>query len=419
MIIFYKFSPHKEKEDKDFNTIHSQSGKNFSKWELFTRMNEVKTLVKEKETRDEIYEIIKNKIKSLKESSGKFLNQEEIKSALFGENLPLIKLQQDASIPPQHYFNLYIKAAQGEPELDRFYKKSNSFLKYQITEAKQQVELLRNKLENKKMAKTYERRNFYNYYDKFGEDYEKLKKDNKENLEIREELHNYKKAVAQSREAEFKELVKSAQFLKEVDIYTKKKGYDVFNLNSEQVNDLNKYRQTKIYEEQVKEYFLKEKEREYVDYLRRDEMTHKLKKKIDKLNEELKPLKEGQKVFRPTYKGETIPTLNEQDYLSQAELNLDDLEAWKSIVDKSTVDQMLLKEKKTIDGKALWKKRETYESLLWRFHDRQVKKTNKPRLWAIKDAREELFALEKERENNEAEETKKQNESLDNLRHLH
>ena len=225
--------------------------------------------------------------------------------------------------------------------------------------------------------------------------------------------------MAQSREAEFKELVKSAQFLKEVDIYTKKKGYDVFNLNSEQVNDLNKYRQTKIYEEQVKEYFLKEKEREYVDYLRRDEMTHKLKKKIDKLNEELKPLKEGQKVFRPTYKGETIPTLNEQDYLSQAELNLDDLEAWKSIVDKSTVDQMLLKEKKTIDGKALWKKRETYESLLWRFHDRQVKKTNKPRLWAIKDAREELFALEKERENNEAEETKKQNESLDNLRHHH
>jgi hypothetical protein len=382
-------------------------------------MNEVKTLVKEKETRDEIYQIIKNKIKSLKETSGKLLNEEEIKSALFGENLPLIKLQQDASIPPQHYFNLYIKAAQGEAELDRFYKKSNSFLKYQITQAKEQIDLLRNRLDNKKMAKTYERRNFYTYYEKFGEDYEKLKKDNKENLEIREELHNYKKAVAQSREAEFKELVKSAKFLKEVDIYTKKKGYDVFNLSHEQVEDLNQYRQTKIYEEQVKEFFLKEKEREYVDLLRRGEITHKLKKKIDKINEDLKPLKTDQKVFRPTFNGETIPTLNEQDYLSQAELNLDDLEAWKSIVDKSTVDQMLLKEKQSIDAKALWKKRENYESLLWRFHDRQVKKTNKPRLWTLKDAREELFALEKERESNEAEETRKQNESLDNLRHLH
>jgi hypothetical protein len=383
-------------------------------------MNELKVLLKEKETRDEVYKIIKNKIKSLKETSGKLMTEEEIKIALFGDNLPLMKLQQDATIPPQHYFNLYLKAAQGEAELDRFYKKSDSYLKYSIKQAQEQMEIQRSIMEDRKLSKKYEKRNFTNYYDNYKEDLEKINKLNEENIETIEEVNNYKKALAQSREAQFKDMVQVARFFKEVDIYIKKKGYDVFKLTQEQVNDLESFRQAKAFELKVKDYFIKEKEKEYVDLLKRGEMTHKLKKRFDKLTADVKSLKKEQKVFRPYVKGQLTSPIIEQDYLSQAELNLNDIETWRNIVEKETVDQMLLNEKNKTDYQQLWKKREKYEEMLWRFHDRQVKKCNKPKLFEMKDAREELLELERERERVVREQDKKEYEkSLKSFRQLH
>jgi hypothetical protein len=383
-------------------------------------MNELKVLIKEKETRDEVYKIIKNKIKSLKETSGKLMTEEEIKIALFGDNLPLMKLQQDATIPPQHYFNLYLKAAQGEAELDRFYKKSDSYLKYSIKQAQEQMEIQRSIMEDRKLSKKYEKRNFTNYYDNYKEDLAKINKLNEENIETIEEVNNYKKALAQSREAQFKDMVQVARFYKEVDIYIKKKGYDVFKLTQEQVNDLEAFRQAKAFELKVKDYFIKEKEKEYVDLLKRGEMTHKLKKRFDKLTADVKSLKKEQKVFRPYVKGQLTSPIIEQDYLSQAELNLNDIETWRNIVEKETVDQMLLNEKNKTDYQQLWQKREKYEEMLWRFHDRQVKKCNKPKLFEMKDAREELLELERERERVVREQDKKEYEkSLKSFRQLH
>lgn len=383
-------------------------------------MNELKILIKEKETRDEIYKIIKNKIKSLKATSGKLMTEEEIKIALFGENLSLMKLQQDASIPPQHYFNLYLKAAQGEAELDRFYKKSDSYLKYSIKQVQEQIEIQRRIMEDKKLSKTYEKRNFTNYYDNYKEDLEKINKFNEENIERIEEVHNYKKALAQSRQAQFKEIAAAAQFYKEVDIYIKKKGYDVYNLTQEEVNDLESYRNAKAFELKVKDYFIKEKENEYVDLLKRGEMTHKLKKRFDKLNADLKSLKKEEKVFRPYVKGQLTSPIIEQEFLSQEELNLNDSQTWSTIVEKELVDQMLLNEKNKTGYEQLWKKREKYEEMLWRFHDRQVKKCNKPKLLEMKDAREELLSLERERERIVRQNEKKEYEkSMKSFRELH
>jgi hypothetical protein len=383
-------------------------------------MNELKILIKEKETRDEIYKIIKNKIKSLKATSGKLMTEEEIKIALFGENLSLMKLQQDASIPPQHYFNLYLKAAQGEAELDRFYKKSDSYLKYSIKQVQEQIEIQRRIMEDKKLSKTYEKRNFTNYYDNYKEDLEKINKFNEENIERIEEVHNYKKALAQSRQTQFKEIAAAAQFYKEVDIYIKKKGYDVYNLTQEEVNDLESYRNAKAFELKVKDYFIKEKENEYVDLLKRGEMTHKLKKRFDKLNADLKSLKKEEKVFRPYVKGQLTSPIIEQEFLSQEELNLNDSQTWSTIVEKELVDQMLLNEKNKTGYEQLWKKREKYEEMLWRFHDRQVKKCNKPRLFEMKDAREELLSLERERERIVRQNEKKEYEkSMKSFRELH
>lgn len=383
-------------------------------------MNELQILIKEKETRDEIYKIIKNKIKSIKATSGKLMTEEEIKIALFGENLSLMKLQQDATIPPQHYFNLYLKAAQGESELDRFYKKSDSYLKYSIKQVQEQIKIQRGIMEDKKLSKAYEKRNFTNYYENYKEDLEKINKFNEENIESIQQVHNYKKALAQSRQAQFKEIAAAAKFYKEVDIYIKKKGYDVYNLTQDQVNDLESYRNAKAFELKVKDYFIKEKENEYVDLLKRGEMTHKLKKRFDKLNADLKSLKKEQKVFRPYVKGQLTSPIIEQEFLSQEELNLNDSQIWSTLVEKELVDEMLLNEKNKTGYEQLWKKREKYEEMLWRFHDRQVKKCNKPRLLEMKDAREELLSLERERERIVRQNEKKEYEkSIKSYRELH
>jgi len=105
------------------------------------------------------------------------LIQNDLQEYLFGVNsYKLIKkLQQDLSIPQQHYFNMYMQALKSEKEFDKNYEAFNSYLIKLISQTKNQINLMNEVSQKRTRARNYEVRNFSKYYINFNEKKKKLK----------------------------------------------------------------------------------------------------------------------------------------------------------------------------------------------------------------------------------------------------
>ena len=69
------------------------------------------------------------------------------------------KMVMDFNIPPHSELALYFKTSSPN-ELDRYHEKIDNFLKYKINDVKNQIQILQNIIDNKKVARKYEKRNF-------------------------------------------------------------------------------------------------------------------------------------------------------------------------------------------------------------------------------------------------------------------
>ena len=146
----------------------------------------------------------------------------------------------DYLIPPQHYFQLYLKAARSENELDEFYNRSIVYFKDLIKRTKNQVGLLEEILRHPKKSQKYEKLNFSRYYTRLDEEMMALKKENKseEKLKEKEErktlLNRYSMIKAFAKENE-----KSQNVIEKI-IFEKfqEKGYNMSNISTEQLNSI-------------------------------------------------------------------------------------------------------------------------------------------------------------------------------------
>jgi hypothetical protein len=381
------FSPQQEFEDSVIDKLHTESGMNFSNYELFTLTHELKKYTDEKEKRDEIYNSLKQKLKEIKESSqdSKTINPDALKISLFGDKIKYQKISQDPFLPKNHYFNLYLQAVKSEEHLDNFYRTSNSYMKHLIKITSHKLDILKKTMSDRKLSKLYEKRNFLNNYTRFEEDKSKILQELLQTKSLRLERHNILKTIATIREEEFKNYQKQAEFLKGYEAFLKKKGYDPYNLNETQIKDLNTYQLSKEYEQNVKNIFIEEKEAEWVRFLQKGDLTtYKSVKQLNKIKEEMAKDKKELTIARVTPSGYDLPPIPNDEFLSQVELDLQ-LEDLRQLVSKESIEEVLNKEKENEEKVELRKNRENYEVMLRKFHDRQVKKIRKP---LIRDLRE-------------------------------
>jgi len=194
-------------------------GLNFTFWELHMRKKELEKYNLEKNKRDNIYNILRTKIVN------------------FGRT-DIDKLKSDLSIPQSSELMMYLKALTPK-ELETHYERIDKFLCYKIKDTEAQIHILQNIIDNKKMARSYEKRNFnINIIDSSLDVLKDFKNDyaqkQKEKNEIRELLSIIKKdhqMVDDSNELK-------GVILKELYDYIKEKNYDIKNLSEEDKKDL-------------------------------------------------------------------------------------------------------------------------------------------------------------------------------------
>jgi hypothetical protein len=188
--------------------------------------------LEEKERRDKIYKTLKDKFKELKETSPVDY-QKEMKKYLFGSEISLYKMRCDYLIPPQHYFQLYLKAARSEGQLDEFYNRQNIYFTEVIKRTKNQITLLEEILRHPKRSEKYEKLNFSRYYSKLNDDLLQLREEKtseditKEKEERKELLNRYGLMKALNFESE-----KSQHNFEKI-LFEKlqENGYDMSNLD--------------------------------------------------------------------------------------------------------------------------------------------------------------------------------------------
>jgi hypothetical protein len=193
------------------------------------------------ERRGKIYKKLKDKIKELKQISPVDY-QKEMKIYLFGSEISLYKMRCDHLIPPQHYFQLYLKAAKSESHLDEFYNRSHIYFKQLIDRTKNQIYLLEEILRHPRKSQKYEKMNFTRYYSRLNEDLMKLREENKSEEKIKEGekrkelLNHYGMMKAFAAESD-----KSQHNLEKI-LFDKLKenGHDMSNVNMGQLMEVMK-----------------------------------------------------------------------------------------------------------------------------------------------------------------------------------
>lgn len=219
--------------------MKNKSGLNFSQWEYFIRTRELRLYTEEKEKRDRIYKKLKDKFTELKQTSPSDY-QKEMRRHLFGSEISIYKMRCDYLIPPQHFFQLYLKAARSENELDEFYNRSIIYFKDLIKRSKNQVVLLEEILRHPKKSQKYEKLNFSRYYSRLDEELFALKKENKSEEKLTEKderknlLNRYSVIKAFTNENE-----KSKNYIEKIIFESlQEKGYDMANISTEQLNSI-------------------------------------------------------------------------------------------------------------------------------------------------------------------------------------
>jgi hypothetical protein len=306
---------------------------NFAQWELFIRERELATYVQEKDQREAIYKMLKKELTELKKSNPIDF-QKQMKEKLFGNKLSLYKISCDYLIPPQHSFNLYFKAARSESDLDEFYNKTNSYLKYLIKNSKNQLQLLNNIISTPKLIKRYEKLNISKYYENFAKHLEEFKKDynSEEKVNQRKEANEILKAYS-LKKAILNHLNESSAHFTEL-LFEKslEKGYDM---------------STGLTDEQMKDLY---------ETMRNENRKRRLNSD-DILNEIKYPIDPAQ-------------------YLTKSELYNSD--ALKEFITKEDIEELQKFEKSAQEKKEDSIRDKNYHEAVRRFRDRQVKKRYKP-----------------------------------------
>ncbi len=333
------FSDKEEKEREDYLQVKSKSGLNFSFWEHFIRTRELKSYTDEKEKRDTIYKKLKEKIKELKQISPVDY-QKEMKRHIFGSEISLYKMRCDYLIPPQHHFQLYLKAARSENDLDEFYNRSMIYFNDIISRTKNQIRLLEDIMRQPKKYQKYEKLNFTRYYSRLDEELRALRNENKseEKIKEREErkelLNKYGMMKAFALESE-----KSQNNLEKTLFgRLQENGNDMSNLTLDQLNDV----------------------MNQIDLQQRVEVLENNSKRGDNIN------------------GYVSYDTNFENYLTRAEKKYFDKDYFKSFADEEHVEE-IANEFETV--KAQYKEEKIrnskYFELLRKYNDRQIRKKNR------------------------------------------
>lgn len=391
--------------------ILSQTNRSFGNWELFTRSNELRNYEIEREKRKKIYLELKNFHNNHRSLESKIFKK-SLKETLFGNKINVKELLNDPRIPPLHEFNLYSKALHSEEELDKFFNFCDVKLKILIEKTKNDIDILKKKLDNPKKILDYEYRNQSIYLKDFEKiQNEVLSQQNEEKQKL-EEMNNYKKTLVSERQNLQKNLEKTMKIYLAVDKFIKSKKYDVYNLTDEQSKEIQNYYSMTCYKEQVTDYFDRHKENEYAEALKKGFMNRKIRSELEDLKKDFKKKLYEKSIYRPAIKG-INRHFQGMEYLTQEELDNFDIELWQKQIDKSRVERMFEEEKEKEQLNNLRKKREELEVMLSRFFDRAVKKKNKPRVRELDKAKNELQKLE------EVNESQQDQKYQDNLEFLH
>jgi hypothetical protein len=384
-----------KKEEDIFDQVHQSSKLNFIEWESFTRSNQLESLIHEKEKRDKVYLELKEKIKNIKQDGpqGDKLVGEQLKKELFGNSFNIKKLETDALIPQQHYINLYILATKSEKELDRFYLKGDSYLRFMIKTVNHQINLFENKIISPKKARKYEKNNFTKYYSEYNTLKEKvLEADKKEeNINLKKTRAELLNALSFKRKTLYDTNLQTAETMKRVEIYSKIKSYDMNNLTEVQLKDLEDERNRILNETHLNNYFSQEYQNSYVEIIKNGNLRKVADwNKLEKFKKNFIERKQV-KLHYEVPRGEFV--IENLNFLSQSELgySVQDLE---EIVSKQDVDHMNEMKEKEISKEKFIQDVQIYEKMLKNYYNRQVKKNRKPDIQDLNSTRDEIFKKE-------------------------
>ncbi len=373
-----------------------KSGKNFGKWELFTRLNELRNYEIQREKRTKIYLELKELLLKHKNSDGKLFNRNEIKNSLFGPNIDIKKLLNDPKIPPLHEFNLYLKATQSEEDLDKFYKKCDIKFKKLIFQTKDDIENLRNKLNDPVRSYEYEKRNIVKYHEELDNLVKEIEENRGNQIKEAEELTFYKQTLISERKKQHQSLIESMDLIRQIKYYASRRNYDLYNLTEEQSKDVERFYSMSVYKKQMDHYLDIEKENEYAEIIKSGKINRKIKEELYEMKKEIKKKLYEKKIHRPEIPELATYNLDGIEFLLKSEIENTNIENWKSKISKESLEKFEKEEQDKEELMTLRKKRENFETMLWRFFDRAVKKKNKPRLNEMDKAKRELQKLESE-----------------------
>jgi hypothetical protein len=329
-------------------------------------------------------------------SNGKLLKRNDIKISLFGPDIDIKKLLNDPNIPPLHEFNLYLKATQSEEDLDKFYKKCDLKFKKLIFQVKQDIENLRTKLNDPVRSFEFEKRNIVKYHEEIGKFIKEIEDNREKQIDEAKELSVYKKTLISERKKEHTNLNESMEMIRQVKHYASRKNYDLYNLTEEQSKDVERFYSMCSYKNKINHYLDLEKEKEYAEIIKSGKINRKIKEELDEMKKEIKKKLYEKKIHRPEIEELATYNLDGIEFLLKSEIENTNIQDWKSYIPQENVDKYLNEEKDREELMTLRKKRENFETMLWRFFDRAVKKKNKPRLNEMDKARTELEKLESE-----------------------
>jgi len=146
----------------------------------------------------------------------------------------------DYLIPPQHHFQLYLKAARSEKDLDEFYSRTIIYLNDLIFKTKNQIRLLEEIMRHPRKSQKYEKLNFTRYYSRLDEDLRTLRSENKSEEKIKEKedrkelLNRYGMIKVLAFESD-----KSKHNLeKNLFARLQDNGYDLSNLRLDELNEV-------------------------------------------------------------------------------------------------------------------------------------------------------------------------------------
>jgi hypothetical protein len=324
-----------QKEIEIDRLVRNKAGISFTNWEFFIRNSELNYYQEEKSKRDEIYKMLKNKISELKKDNPKEYKK-MLKTELFGSQISVYKIRSDSLIPPQHHFNLYLKAIKSEAELDQYYIRQNRHFEKLISSTKHQVDILKKMTKTPRRFEVYESRNFKKYYDNYSElqkivTEESSKNESARTKEEEEKVIKKYELYKAMIEHEKKSMINIGG---EIKIRLKEKGIDLKNMKPE----------------------------EYVSIL--DKIFTETQKEI---------------ILGENHFNDEFLINNKTNPLSISERKAIKIESLKEILEmnEKRIDEFQQNKNKHIEDEL---RNEKYFELVKRHKDRQVRKNNKPDL---------------------------------------